>query len=171
MNILRTRRIGLLATAAFCAAVSLNQTRAQSVLMFEETPSIERLRSILIPESSGSVSRSIVIGRQPVSTSSAPMTLISSTVSASDTKPPLPLPEAEVMPAAAAPEQTINAASEPARRARVPRAVRRIEEPPVLATTKSVSVIGFRIPFTPASEVIPLEAQPFLNLVASLLHD
>ena len=34
-----------------------------------------------------------------------------------------------------------------------------------------MSVVGFRIPFTPASEVIPLEAQPFLNLIANLLHD
>lgn len=175
MTISRFHRIGLLATVAFCTAVSLAPVRAQSPVMFEETPSLERLRSIMIPESTPGVSRSIVIGRPSAPQPATETTRVSST--AFEPAPPLAAPPPAPVPvsvpeAGASPSaRTEEAAPEPARRARVPRAMRRIEEPRVLAAAIPAGIVGFHIPFAPDSDVVPPTAQPFLDRIADLLHE
>jgi outer membrane protein OmpA-like peptidoglycan-associated protein len=147
-----TTRTALIALAI--GASLLVQPRAQAdVRLFEDTPSLEQLRAILIPESHGGMTRRIEIPR-PVEAS----------------RP--------IQPAAAGPmpqaQQDTTAVSGTSASAAAPALVVSPPAKPVEATAApaddTANAVGFRINFAFNSAVIPPEHFAQLDRVAELLH-
>ena len=137
--------------------------RAQAqVQLFEEVPSLEQLRTILIPESAPSASRRIIINApKPQWLQPAALTQPGAQAEA----PAAPAPAAEkpasqdAAPAAAAPSPAPVVAAAPA----TPKA-KRIATPDGLADS-----VGFRINFAFASAAIPADSHAYLDKIAELL--
>jgi OmpA-OmpF porin, OOP family len=155
-----TTRPALIALAI--GAALLGQPRAQAqVLLFEDTPSVEQLRAILIPESHGGVSRRIEFPRRDALDQAKPIrpAAASGATSPTDAQPntaPTPGPSQPVAApaAAAAPEQAAPHAA-PAKHA---------------PATDMATAVGFRINFAFDSAVIPPAHFPQLDRVADLLR-
>jgi len=138
--------------------------RAQAqVQLFEEVPSLEQLRTILIPESAPSASRRIIINApKPQWLQPAALTQPGAQAEA----PAAPAPAAgkpasqEAAPAAAAPSPAPVVAATPA----TPPAAKRIAAPDGLADS-----VGFRINFAFASAAIPADSHAYLDKIAELL--
>jgi len=141
----------------------LTGPRAQAqVQLFEEVPSLEQLRTILIPESAPSASRRIIINApKPQWLQPAALTQ----PGAQAETPAAPAPAAgtasqDAAPAAAAPSPAPVVAATPA----TPPAAKRIAAPDGLADS-----VGFRINFAFASAVIPADSHAYLDKIAELL--
>ncbi len=153
-----TTRTAIIALAI--GAALFTQPRAQAeVRIFEETPSVEQLRAILIPESGPGVARRIEIPRRDTLEGARPVQPAAAVTSA-----PAPAPAAaESAPAhvdtPSAPEQS--AAPAPAK-----------ETPPATpaAAASAADAVAFRINFAFNSAVIPPEHFPQLDRVAELLR-
>jgi OmpA-OmpF porin, OOP family len=152
-----TTRTSLIALAIGTSL--LVQARAQAdVRLFEDTPSIEQLRAILIPESHGGVTRRIEIPRpidapKPVQPATATGTISppqSDTATTSGTSAPAaaPAPQQVAPPSPAAKPATAKAAP----------------------AAETGDAVGFRINFAFNSAVIPPTHFVQLNRVAELLR-
>jgi OmpA-OmpF porin, OOP family len=177
--------------AALAAAVSLQalllsgSALAQTVQMFEQAPSIEELRKILIPETRpGGLTRKIEIPHRG-SVAPAPMIQPAASVSAADgpgsapAAPPSP-PAATAPAAAAAPAPVAAAPAAPAPAAIAatpPKAV----EPTVMAARPGDDVpmpkaagvadaVGFRINFALNSAVIPPVYESYIDSIGTLMQ-
>jgi outer membrane protein OmpA-like peptidoglycan-associated protein len=154
-----TTRTALIALAIGTALLGQAHAQAQ-VRVFEDTPSIEELRAILIPESHGGVSRRIEFPRHDVLDAAKPIqpAAVSGTTSQPASQPQA-TPTADApgptnAPAASAPEQVAPAAAqEPAKPA------------PATATA-----VGFHINFAFNSAVIPPANLAQLDQVVALMH-
>lgn len=157
---------------------------AQSVRVFEYTPPIEQLRSILIPESTGGASRRIIIAPQadlqapsPVqqaAASAAPAPQAAANTdrvesSGASTAPsnagsPTPAPRPEAAPAT----PQIAVAPAPRHEATAPAPAKMAAAPQQQDEAKGV--VGFRINFALNSAAIPVDADRFLDELAELLR-
>jgi len=150
------------ALIALAIGTCLAAPRAQAqVQLFEEVPSLEQLRTILIPESAPSASRRIIINApKPQWLQPAALTQPGAPAEA----PAAPAPAAgtasqDAAPAAAAPSPAPVVAAAPA----TPKATR-IATPDGLADS-----VGFRINFAFASAAIPADSHAYLDKIAELL--
>jgi OOP family OmpA-OmpF porin len=159
-----TTRTALIALAI--GGALLVQPRAQAeVRLFEDTPSVEQLRAILIPESHGGVSRRIEFPRRdaldaakPIQPAAAPGAMSPTQSQPSTTPTPNALAPADAPAAASAPEQVAP-----------PALVEAKEAKPALASDMATAV-GFRINFAFDSAVIPPAHFSQLDRVADLLR-
>lgn len=151
-----TTRTALIALAI--GASLLVQARAQAdVRLFEETPSVEQLRAILIPESHGGMTRRIEIPRlvdapkpiQPAAATGPRSQPQSDTAATAGTSQPAAASAAAPAPQVA-PAQPVVAKAAPA--------------------TETGDAVGFRINFAFNSAVIPPANIGQLDRVAQLLH-
>lgn len=154
-----TTRTSLIALAI--GASLLVQARAQAdVQMFEDTPSVEQLRAILIPESHGGMTRRIEIPRpvdapkpvQPATATGTTSPPQPDTVSTSGTSAPAAAPAP-----ASAPQQVAPAAAKPVQAKAAP-------------AHDAANAVGFRINFAFNSAVIPPAHFGQLDRVAELLR-
>lgn len=125
---------------------------AQTVQVFDETPSVEQLRSIMVPESHQSASRSIVIQRPD---SSAPAAGVQRVATQGMTAPRAPV-AATAASGGAAPAVEQVAASAP----------KSSERP----AAKSPSV-GLLINFASNSAVLPEQAHAMIGVVAQVMKE
>lgn len=155
-----TTRTALIALAI--GAALLVQPRAEAeVRLFEDTPSVEQLRAILIPESSGGVSRRIEFPRHDVLDAAKPI----QPAAASAASPTQSQPSTAPTPSASAP------ASAPERIAPPAAANAKEAEPAKPApATDTATAVGFRINFAFNSAVIPPAHFSQLDRVADLLR-
>jgi outer membrane protein OmpA-like peptidoglycan-associated protein len=148
-------RFALLAAASLPAMLigyaALAQGQPSPVQIFEEAPSLDLLRSIVVPESRPGLSRRIVL-----------------------TNPDRPAPP--MSQAAYDPDPEPARDSEPAPRRRQPRPMP--ISAPVAAPQPAVpapaaaepGTVGFRINFALDSAVVPPSAQPFVDRIAELMQ-
>jgi OmpA-OmpF porin, OOP family len=153
-----TTRTALIALAI--GASLLVQARAQAdVQVFEDTPSVEQLRAILIPESHGGMTRRIVI-RNPDAPSPVQPAAATGTSSQphSDTAPTAPTSGASAPAAVPAPQQVASPA--PAKPV----------EAKAAPASETGNAVGFRINFAFNSAVVPAANIGQLDRVAELLR-
>jgi OOP family OmpA-OmpF porin len=138
-------RSALVALALGSALLAANEAFAQ-VQMFEEVPSVDQLRTILIPESLPGASRRIVMTKETAPKLQAVETASLSTPAISN---PVPVAAAAPVAAVPAPERT---------------------KAKTLAEGEGATAVGFHINFAFNSAVIPQDSVPYLNSIAGLLH-
>lgn len=146
-------RLGRIAIVASGAMLLLGGTAlAQTVRMFDDAPSVEQLRSIMIPESQPGAGRTIVIQRPDTSALQAPIEHASTQV-----MPPSRAPAARD----ASPSPTMQAAvSKPA------------SVPAAKASQATESgVVGFHINFAFDSAVLPDSAFAMIDRIAELMKE
>jgi outer membrane protein OmpA-like peptidoglycan-associated protein len=142
------------------------------VRIFEDTPSIEELRAILIPESMPGASRKIVLPGRDASEPSRPAQPAAAAMPVSAPSPapmPVAMPAAMSAPMPAAMPMTASMTaptSMPAarhERASVPAARQAAQEEP--------GAVGFRINFAFDSAAIPRGSQPQLDRIVQLMRE
>jgi outer membrane protein OmpA-like peptidoglycan-associated protein len=159
---------------------------AQTVQIFEETPSIEQLRSIMIPESHGGAGRTIVIQHPDAIQKPSPVQLVNaqvpSTAAAQSFQPQTPAAapsQAPIFPA-----QETAAEDRPAPPA--PRLAARVAAPALQSKVAALAgeaapaprhvaagagIVGFRINFALDSAVLPLSAYPYIDRIGELMKE
>jgi outer membrane protein OmpA-like peptidoglycan-associated protein len=128
----------------------------QPVRTFDDAPSIEQLRSIMVPESRSGAGRTIVIQRPTTNTGPSP-------VQPASTATVAPAPRAEsstVQPAAPAPRPE-SAAVQPAAPA-LPQPSQRVAE---------AGAVAFHINFAFNSAVLPESAHAMIDRIAQLMKE
>jgi outer membrane protein OmpA-like peptidoglycan-associated protein len=149
----RLNRIALLASGAmlFAGAAAL----AQTVQVFDDAPSIEQLRSIMIPETQGGAGRTIVIQHPDTSAPNAPVQRAST----------------QVMPAPRTPVATVNLDDPPVVQAAAS-APAPSRQPAMKATQVAApGTVGFRINFTFNSAVLPDSSHTMIERVAQVMKE
>jgi outer membrane protein OmpA-like peptidoglycan-associated protein len=178
---------------SFCAALAAGiavealllagPAHAQNVQMFDDAPSIETLRSILIPESKpGGLSRRIEIPRrdavaapsmvQPTSSEAGAATAAMSPApaetpaAAAPVTPPDPAPAAQMPRPAASPKVALSA-PKPA----IARPVEKAALPdPAPDKTSVKDAVGFRINFDLNSSVVPPAYEIYVDRIGMLMQ-
>jgi outer membrane protein OmpA-like peptidoglycan-associated protein len=164
------RAPGLALVAAAAALLPAAPARAQGVRMFDDAPSLEQLRSIMIPESTGSAARSIVLA--PQTPASGPR-LVQMAVAHIATPAALPALRSPQTDAAPPPLQPVAAKA----------SVSAVPSAPALAVSASADsgkpesapheaagAVGFRINFALDSDAIPPSARSFIDRIGELLR-
>ena len=179
-----TRRHSL-RIAALAAAVSLDALvaasgHAQSVRIFEDAPSLEQLRSILIPETKpGGLSRRIEIPRRESIAGEAPIRQAAAEQAPpSQTVPPpsaplRPTPERRTSPEITASPSEGDApiqAMEPAPAAPKQLAVAARSTPRADTSPPTADAVGFRINFALNSAIVPAASQTHLDRIGELMR-
>ena len=162
-----TTRTALIALAI--GGALLVQPRAQAeVHLFEDTPSVEQLRAILIPESHASVSRRIEFPRHDALDAAKPIQPATASGAMSPTQSQ---PSTTPTPNTPAPVDARAAASAPEQVA-PPTATNAKEADPTkpAPATDTAAAVGFRINFAFNSAVIPSAHFSQLDRVADLLR-
>ncbi|HEY4044441.1 MAG TPA: OmpA family protein [Rhodopila sp.] len=153
----RRRHSGRIVLAASGIALMLGGSAlAQTVQMFDDAPTFEHLRSIMVPEAQLGSSRSIVIQRPDSGSLSTSVQRASTQATAAPPRPAVPTVDVPASPA----EQV--AAAAPVSRER--------------ETTKSSGEAkrvtpGFRINFASNSAVLPESAHEMIDVVAKVMKD
>jgi len=159
------RHLSLLAatTAVLMSAVAAS---AQPVYIFDEAPSLEVLRSIVIPEVHGGQSRSIVMMQQGAATPSPVQSVVSTTIMES------PAP-AQPIATPVAPERHVVRHATPVSAPVAPRPaqVASASGQPPSDQAPEPGVIGFRINFAFDSAAVPTSGQDFIDRVAELMKE
>ncbi len=170
----------LAAIASLQALLLCGSAMGQTVRMFDEAPSLEQLRSIMVPESRGGLSRKIVLPHLDgiAASDSLQPAVFNPPAAAMPTATPImsaPQPvqrqavEAEAEAPAPEPRQATPAAFKPAH-APAPRPHR--TAPAASSTDEpAAGVVGFRINFAFNSDAIPAAYAVFLDRVAALMKE
>ncbi|MGE0372600.1 MAG: OmpA family protein [Gammaproteobacteria bacterium] len=160
MSQLRPTRRFLLAAMASCSVLlAASTSMAQTVRIFEEAPSLEQLRSIMIPESRGSMARTIVMKR-PDAGMTRPAAMQPAAIHA-DVQAPVPTP------AVATPEPPVaRPVAHPVARIAPPVA----KAPAAQEQVADAGIVGFRINFAFDSAAIPASAHAFIERIAELMR-
>ena len=153
---MRHRRSHSLAViAAVAALLSAGAARSQTVQMFDEAPPLEVLRHIMVPESSGGASRSIVLGHPAPSEVQGPLQRVSThALPLPQPAPPPPASATAPLPAATEAQPVVQPATPAAR-------------PDAAA---SAGIVGFRIGFAFDSVAIPADYAGFIQRIGTLLQ-
>ena len=152
MRLMTRVALAALAIGAGLSAQAYAQAEGPAeVRIFEDTPSIEQLRAILIPESLPGASRKIVLPGREAAGPSSPIQPAAASAPAA-MRPPAPMPVATpvAMPASMSAPMPAPAARPPAQ-----------EEP---------GVVGFRINLAFNSAAIPRANQPQLDRIVELMR-
>jgi outer membrane protein OmpA-like peptidoglycan-associated protein len=155
----RSRNSRIALAASGIALMVGGSALAQPVRVFDDAPSLEQLRSIMVPESLPGVGRTIVIQRPDIA---APSNVQRATAQVA--LPPSTRPAAESRPQAAAAETP---ASEP-EATEAPRAAPAHAKPPAAMKPPTV---GFRINFAFDSAVLPDSAHAMMDRVAQVMKE
>jgi outer membrane protein OmpA-like peptidoglycan-associated protein len=147
----RLNRIALVASGAMLLAAV--PAFAQTVRMFDDAPSIEQLRSIMIPESQPGAGRSIVIQR-PDAPSGAVQRASTQVLPA----PRTPVGSAE-LPASPVVQAAASVSAQPMPPAPKPKAV------------PAAGTVGFRINFAFDSAALPDSAHTMIERVAQVMKE
>jgi outer membrane protein OmpA-like peptidoglycan-associated protein len=147
------RRHSLFAATTTALMLAASVASAQPVQIFDEAPPLELLRSIMIPESNGGTSRSIVIQKPDTSTRPSSVQRAATTVAAPATHTTSPA-TAVAAKSSAAPATSM--ASEP-------------KAAP--AQSAEAAIVGFRINFAFDSDVLPHSALDFVDRIAELMKE
>jgi outer membrane protein OmpA-like peptidoglycan-associated protein len=183
-------RVALVALAIGAGLSAQTYAQAQGpadVQIFEDTPSIEQLRAILIPESLPGASRKIVLPGRDAAAPSSPVQPAAATGPVAATSPatahssaPMPVAMPTAMPAAmSAPMPTVDmpAAAAPPVPASMPvsmpapRHERAAAPAARQAAQEEPGAVGFRINFAFNSAAIPRENQPQLDRMVQLMKE
>jgi OmpA-OmpF porin, OOP family len=151
-------RIAVVASGAMLllAAHACAQTTVQ---MFDDAPSLEQLRSIMIPESRPGLSRTIVIQRPDTAAGPSPVQTVASQVVA----PPRPPGAASGQPA---PQVTPAAVSTPE-----PFPAATPATAPQANPATEAGVVGFHINFAFDSAELPASAHSMIERIAQLMQE
>jgi outer membrane protein OmpA-like peptidoglycan-associated protein len=155
MGHLHRRHFGRIAIAASGIALMLSgAASAQTVQMFDDAPSVEQLRSIMVPEAQPGASRSIVIQRPDTAAPAANVQRVAT----------------QVMPAARAPAATADTAAQPVEQvaASVPASH---PSPATEVNAAKPTAAGFRINFAFNSAVLPDSAHAMIDVVAQVMKE
>jgi outer membrane protein OmpA-like peptidoglycan-associated protein len=154
-------RLGRIAVVASGAMLLLaGHAFAQTVQMFDDAPSLEQLRSIMIPESRPGLSRTIVIQRPDTTAMQTPVQTVSSQVTAT-------------------PRPPVARANQPAPQP-IQAAVSTPEPPPIMAPPTTApqadpaadaGVVGFHINFAFDSARLPESAHTMIDRIAQLMKE
>jgi outer membrane protein OmpA-like peptidoglycan-associated protein len=156
MNYPAVRRLGRSALVASGAALLMcGPSFAQTVRMFDEAPSIEQLRSIMIPESRSGASRTIVIQKPPQGAVPSAVQNASSQVLA----PP------------ATPSGSPNLASPPIARTTLSTPITSHATAPKPEPAVDAGAVAFRINFAFNSAVLPDSALAMIDRIAQLMRE
>jgi outer membrane protein OmpA-like peptidoglycan-associated protein len=166
--------------AALATAVSLEAlllagpVLAQNVQIFEETPSIEELRKILIPETTpGGASRRIEIPRRDAI---GPAPMVRPAALEEDRAEPAPSAPPQAAPPQSPPPAAVEAPARPA-----PRETRATAALPSSAmaaaparsdapNSGTADAVGFRINFALNSVVVPPAYEPYIDRMGELMQ-
>ena len=165
-------RLALAAAASLHALLLSGTAMAQSVQMFDEAPSLEQLRSIMIPESHGGLSRRIVLPQAAgVATSNPVQPAFAAAPAASASQPaPRQVAEAEAPPPEARPATPVAY-----RPAHAPASHPHRATPATLSSPNeqqaAPEAVGFRINFAFNSDAIPAVYGVFLDRIAALMKE
>jgi outer membrane protein OmpA-like peptidoglycan-associated protein len=156
MGQLQRRHLCRIAIAASGIALMLGGSAlAQTVQMFDDAPSVEQLRRIMVPESQPSASRSIVIQRPDTGAASVNVQHVA-------TQP---------LPAARTPAATGETPASPVKQV----AASASESPQTTAAKPSAgakpTAAGFRINFAFNSAVLPESAHEMIDVVAQVMKE
>ena len=163
MRQLSQSRTILLTTAALGGLLLMRAAAlAQTVQIFDEAPSVEQLRSIMIPKSRGGQTRSIVLMRPDA----APGAGVTQVAMRQPVDPPAARQTAQTDPAPAATEASPTAAT-PARV--TPVASRAASHPAPQDAAGEAGIVGFHISFALDSAALPDTATVFIDRMADLM--
>jgi outer membrane protein OmpA-like peptidoglycan-associated protein len=152
MGHLHRRHFGRIAIAASGIALMLSgAASAQTVQMFDDTPSVEQLRSIMVPESQLGAGRSIVIQRPDTAAPAANVQRVAT----------------QAMPAASAPAAT---AAQPVEQVAASVPVSK-PSPVTKVNAAKPTAAGFRINFAFNSAVLPESAHAMIDVVAQVMKE
>ena len=146
----------LLAATASMLLLAVRVASAQPVYIFDEAPSLEQLRSIVIPESTGGLSRSIVLQDSGSAALPSPVMRAASTSTA---PAPAPRPVSQAEPVGS-PRPTRAALAAP----------QAAPEQPSKHSPEG-AIVGFRINFAFDSAVVPPSGQEFVDRIAELMKE
>lgn len=177
MSLHRLPRFALLATAAVLG--SKLPAVAQTVQMFEQAPSLEQLRSIMVPESRGGASRRIVITRPDMPAGSDPIQQASmhepATPAPAPAQAPLPAPIAAPAPApipvAMSIATPIPRPAPPVARPSPPAPARLAAAPHRPEPVAEAGIVGFRINFALDSDAIEPAYRIFIERIGALMKE
>ena len=154
MGHLHRRHFGRIAIAASGIALMLGgAASAQTVQMFDDAPSVEQLRSIMVPESQPGASRSIVIQRPDTAAPAANVQRVAT----------------QAMPAAHAPAATADTA-QPVEQVAASVPVSH-PSPATKVNAAKPTAAGFRINFAFNSAVLPDSAHAMIDVVAQVMKE
>jgi outer membrane protein OmpA-like peptidoglycan-associated protein len=155
MRLVHRSRLGRLAIIASGAMLLSGGAFAQTVQVFDDAPSLEQLRSIMIPESHPGTGRTIVIQRPDAGATSSSVQRASTQV--------LPAPRTPVTAAnmSAPPVERVAASvSVPSRPA--------AQEP---APAEEAGAVAFHVNFAFDSAALPDSARSMIDMIAQLLKE
>jgi outer membrane protein OmpA-like peptidoglycan-associated protein len=139
----KSARLAWLGLAASAAMLPATVALAQTVRMFDDAPSLEQLRAIMIPESAGSGKRAIVLQAAPRDALPSPIQKAASQV--------VGPPPAQVAPTPVAPAP--------------------VAQVPASAPAASEPAVGFRIRFDFNSAELPPSAYSMIDRIAELMRE
>lgn len=142
----RVSRIAILASGMLLLG---SAAFAQAVRVFDDAPSIEQLRSIMVPESGSSISRSIVIQRPDIATPSDAVQRVST----------------EAQPAPRRSAARTGASLQPAEQAAASTPV------PKRNPADEAGAVAFHVNFSFDSAVLPSSAREMIDTIAQLMKE
>ncbi len=155
MGHLHRRHFARIAIAASGIALMLSAAAsAQTVQMFDDAPSVEQLRSIMVPEAQPGASRSIVIQRPDITAPAANVQRVAT----------------QVMPAARAPAATADMAAQPVEQVAASVPVSH-PSPATRVNVAKPTAAGFRINFAFNSAILPEFAHAMIDVVAQVMKE
>ena len=151
----RRSRLGQIAMVASCAILLGGGAFAQTVQVFDDAPSIEQLRSIMIPESSPGTSRSIVIQRPDTAALSNNVQHVAT----------------QVLPAPRAPVTTADDSVPPVQHAAATVSVPARPSAPAAGRADEPGAVAFHVNFGFNSAILPSSADSMIGMIAQLMKE
>jgi outer membrane protein OmpA-like peptidoglycan-associated protein len=143
-----TRFFLLAAVASGSLMLLATGASAQTVRIFDDTPSVDQLRSIMVPESHPGLTRSIVIQRPDAMARPSSVQLAASHDAGGEAPPAaVPMPAKTAAPAAPPPA------------------------PVSSAPVQDAGIVGFRVNFAFDSAALPASSFDFLQRIAELMNE
>lgn len=173
-------RLAIIAgTVSLPALLTVGTATAQTVQMFDEAPTVEQLRRIMIPESHGALTRRIVLPNTEAARATGSFQAVAAQAPA--VSPPAQTEQAQDAapePAGGAPEAQATESAAPAQADREERrAAHRPAARPHVARVAAqpqampgAGIVGFRINFAFDSDAVPAPYAVFIQRIGALMQ-